>query len=128
GGSIAAKALSLGGTNGYVDVPDGLLTTARELTIAVWVNVTTARDWQRIFDFGRSNTTGYMFLTPQAMGAGLRFAITKTDNLNNAEQRLDAPVLPTATWTHVAVVLGPSGGAMFVGGVKVATNTMLTLR
>ena len=33
------------------------------VTIACWVNVTTARNWQRIWDFNNTSTTGYMFLT-----------------------------------------------------------------
>ena len=49
----------------YVNVPASLnamgATTA--VTIASWVNITTARTWARVWDFNNSSTTGYMFLT-----------------------------------------------------------------
>ena len=48
------------------------------VTIACWVNVTTARNWQRIWDFNNTSTTGYMFLTTQEQtNMRVRFAITR---------------------------------------------------
>jgi hypothetical protein len=66
---VGTRAIDLNGAsnaNGaYVVVPASLnamgATTA--VTIACWVNVTTARNWQRIWDFNNTSNTGYMFLT-----------------------------------------------------------------
>jgi hypothetical protein len=113
---------------GYVTLPEGLLAGACEFTIATWVYLNTSQTWQRIFDFGR-DTTVYMFLTPKnGSNNRLRFAITVGGN-GNAEQVIDGPAeLPTGEWHHVAVVLGPSGGVLYLDGVSVGSNPTMTLR
>jgi hypothetical protein len=118
--------LVLDGTSGYATLPAGMLDTASAVTIAVWVNVRTARNWQRVFDFGSSTTT-YMFLTPQSSVTGtLRFAITMGGNA--AEQQLDgSAALPAGAWHHVAVVLNGSAGTLYQDGQPVGTNPAMTL-
>jgi hypothetical protein len=115
---------------GYVTLPVGLLANACEATIAAWVWVETSQNWQRVFDFGR-NTTAYMFLTPKKNVNGkLRFAISIGGN--TAEQIMDGqaelPTGATGGWQHVAVVLGPNGGFLYVNGSQVASNPAMTLR
>src|SRR5262249_54558235 len=130
GGNISFAATPAGS---YVSMPGGILQTTRDVTLAAWVRVRTNQGWARIFDFGTpvdgSATMINMFLTPRTGTAPniLRFAISVGGG--NMEQRLNATAaIPLNTWTHVAVVLGPNGGELFVGGVSVATNTALTLR
>jgi uncharacterized protein len=124
------NAISLPGTaTNHVDLPDGLLSTVNDLTIALWVRVRSDRIWSRILDFGNSTSVN-MFLTPHASVGGvnaLRFAITMSGN--GSEQRLDGPgVLATGVWTHVTVVLGSSGGTLYVNGASAGTNASLLLR
>jgi hypothetical protein len=112
---------------GYVTLPPGLLANACEATIATWVYVNSSQDWQRIFDFG-SGTDVYMFLAQtNNVSHVLRFGITVSGN--SAEQRLDGnEPLPTGSWIHVAVVLGPNGGFLYVNGTRVTSNPSMTLR
>jgi hypothetical protein len=113
---------------GYVTLPAGMLASACEATIATWVWVNSnSQAWQRIFDFGKDSTV-YMFLTAKAGGSNvLRFGITVAGN--NNEQRVDGPAaLSTGSWNHVAVVLGPSGGSLFLNGEQVGSNSEMTLR
>src|SRR5262249_54983602 len=89
----------------YVSLPAGLLASATDFTIAMWVRPRTDRVWGRVFDFG-TNTTINMFLTQHAGQApnALRFAITTGGN--TMEQRLEGvAALPVNVWTHVAIVL-----------------------
>jgi hypothetical protein len=113
---------------GYVALPAGLLANACEATIATWVYVNSnVNAWTRIWDFGQ-DTNVYMFLTP----------ITNTDNVarfgisisgNTREEDIKAQeAVPTLKWTHVAVVLGPSGGTLYFDGTPVGTNSSMTLR
>ena len=125
---VIGNGLSLPGVSGdYVALPGGLLQTVTSVSITMWVNVRADQTWQRVFDFGSSSNV-YMFLTPHAGGTSIaRFAISTTGNTN--EQRLDATnVLPVGTWTHVAIVLGASGGTLYINGAAVGTNAALTLR
>ncbi len=56
-----------GGSNGqgdnatiaaYVDLPNGLISSKTNLTVEIWATPLSLRDWQRVFDFGRTVQTG----------------------------------------------------------------------
>jgi hypothetical protein len=83
--------------------------------------------WTRIWDFGQ-DTNMYLFLTPITNYSGVaEFAITVSGRMN--EQAIEAPsAVPTLQWTHVAVVLGPSGGILYFNGAPVGTSSAVTLR
>jgi hypothetical protein len=107
-------AMKFSGQSGcYISLPIGTtISNLHNATIASWVNWTASTsNWQRIFDFGKSSATGYMFLTPRnGANATMRFAITKTSN--GGESMATAPqVLPTG-WHHVAVVIDGDNGLM----------------
>jgi hypothetical protein len=117
---------------GYATLPSSLLAGACEATVAAWVYTNNAGDWQRVFDFGLPESDGtskiYMYLTVQDQNNKyLHFAIS-TAGPFSGEQTIDGPVLVTKTWNHVAVVLGSSGGSLYLNGVQVGVNTGLTLR
>jgi hypothetical protein len=132
---VGTHAINLAGTSstvgGYVAVPASLnaMGATAAVTIACWVNISTARNWARVWDFNNTSTTGYMFLTTQEQTAGLvRFAITQTNNA--AEQQLSSASTLATGWHHIAVVLAAGAtytGTLYVDGASVATNTAMTL-
>ena len=121
-GKVGSKALTLNGTNGFLQLPTNVA-NLNELTIATWIYWTGNTNGQRIFDFG-SSSNEYMYLSPKVSLGGLRFGIKN----NGTEQQLNATVLPTYKWSHVAVTLDASGATMYVNGVPVSTSTSVTLR
>jgi hypothetical protein len=129
------KALALmKAGSGYVSLPPAVFANATNLTIATWVNVTTAQNWQRVFDVGvnaklaanPSTGTRYMNFVPKNDGTNLAFGISK-DGYGN-EQILNSAALSTGTWRHVAIVLGPGQGTLYVDGAMVSLSTTLLLR
>lgn len=124
-------------SQGHVKLPAGILAGACEMTVATWVylntNNTTASAWQRIWDFGTSSTSGYMFVAAStnlaAASNAVRFTISLDGNASGAEQIVDglAP-LPTLAWHHVAVVLGSTGAVLYLDGAPVGTSSAVTLR
>jgi len=123
------SAVRLNGSspNQYVQMPDGVVSSLSDFTIATWVNRTSAsgQTWSRLFDFG-TGTAVNMFLTVDAGGAaGARFAITL--NGGGGEQQITATnPIPTG-WHHVAVTRSGNVGTLWVDGNAVATNSNLTL-
>jgi len=120
------NALSLNGTNQYVNLPSSVASSLQNFTIATWVYWNGGNNWQRIFDFG-SGTSTYMFLSPKNGANGkLRFAITTSGAAG--EQKIDGnAVLPTG-WHHVAITLSDSTGTLYVDGQQAGQNTAMTLR
>jgi hypothetical protein len=121
-GKFGNKVLSLNGSNAFAQLPSNIA-SSQEITIAAWVYLRSTSLWQRIFDFGNDQTQ-YMFLTPRSGSSQLNFTIKNGD----AEQILNAPALPTLTWSHVAVTMGTSGVRMYVNGVQVAESNTITIR
>jgi prepilin-type N-terminal cleavage/methylation domain-containing protein len=108
----------MGGTNYMVR-------GAQEFTAITWINWRQAASWQRIFDIGL-NQTRNMFLTPQAGGGKLRFAITTGGN--TVEQRIDASVdVPRSEWAQVAVSIKGREGRLYINGEPVGTNPDMTI-
>lgn len=116
-----SSVLNLDGMTNYVTLPPSV---ANASTFAAWVKWKGGGDWQRIFDFG-DGTSKYLYLTPRAYNAGLRFAIKN----GGTDQQINAPfALPTNSWCHVAVTLDGTKGILFLNGEPVGTNNSLTIR
>lgn len=132
---VESYGVSLGpsgvdGGAGYVALPDGLLASAKAMTIATWVRLNTNLPWQRIFDFGVSTGGPYMFLTvntPSTDGA-IRFQVKIKSDAGVLQPVIDGPSLPVGQWKHVAVVLDGKGGRLYVDGLLTASNTQIPTR
>jgi len=125
-GGFFANAVSLDGTNDYVSLPTGIVSTLTDFSISCWVNLGANNGWNRIFDFG-TGTTVNMFLTPSAGGGAIRYAITTSGA--GGEQRINGTsALPTGSWQYVVVTLSGSTGTLYVNGVQVGQNTSMTLK
>jgi hypothetical protein len=120
--------------SGYVAMPTSVFAQAKDITIAAWVQVTTAQNWQRLFDVGinanlfNNGMTGttYMNLVPQSSGSKVAFAIS-TDGYNN-EQTLTGTAFSAKVWKHVAVVLSVGQGSLYVDGSLAMASSLVTLR
>jgi Carbohydrate binding module (family 6)./Sialidase, N-terminal domain. len=126
--------LNLLGANGYVDLPNGIISSLSNATFEAWLTWNGGNQWQRIFDFG-SNSGGengqgtgltYLLLTPRSGGNFMHFGITT--NSAGSELSADAlQMLPTGQRVHVAVsydfLAGTSG--LFLNGQRIATGAAL---
>jgi Concanavalin A-like lectin/glucanases superfamily len=120
------NAVKLDGLTGFVSLPAGIVSGLSDMTLATWVQLEVAADWQRIIDFGNNNTV-QMFLVPQNKEtAVMRFVITTTGK--PGQQLINGPSpLPVGVWKHVAVVLNGATWQLYVDGTSVAMVGGLTL-
>jgi hypothetical protein len=95
---------------GYVDLPNGMISVLKDLSIEAWITWQGSGAWQRIFDFGTSSggedlSTGggnYLFLSP-AGGTNLRFSVR--DPVTNAEPAPLTAATPLATGQEICVTV-----------------------
>lgn len=108
----------------YLLLPAGLTADLTDFTIMLWIKPDAADSWARIFDFGRGQNQN-MFLTTNAGGNGLRFALKNTDISGNEYQIENSDgFLPSNQWSHVAVTgkYSFSGGNITGGEIKLYLN------
>ena len=118
------NAVSLDGSNDYLTLPAGVVSSLNDFSMTAWVKWNGGTDWQRAIDFG-TGITNYLFFSPRAGSATARFAI-RTPAV--AEQVIDGPPLTIGVWTHVAVTLSGTTGTLYINGVSVGTNAAMTLK
>lgn len=113
------QAIDLDGVDDYVQLPAAAV-LAKEITVASWVNWDGGGNWQRLFDFG-TGIYQYMFLTPKSGSGTLRLALKDSINGVNSEKQINATVLPTSQWVHLAVVLKDNYATLYVNGQAVGS-------
>jgi hypothetical protein len=127
-----------GGANtadaGYVNLPNGLVSTLTNLTIEGWIKWAgpSGSSWQRIFDFGSNAAAdedtygnparGYMFLSPRSGSTTFRFAVKEAELAELPV--LDVAALPVGQDVHFAVVYDWAAGSvrLYRNGVRVQTG------
>lgn len=112
----------------YVDLPNGIASSQASATFEAWVNWAGGDPWQRIFDFGSSQTgedvraggEEYLFLTPRSDLDTVRVTFLSSETVAEVQVNATAP-LPSGVVTHVAVVVDGQAAtlSLFIDGASV---------
>jgi len=136
GAALAGGAVVLDGISGYVDLPNGIVSTFESITFETWLTDNGSGNWSRILDFGFSYggednpSTGYnyLFMSPQTGGGILRASIIV--NSLGGEQPVDwaGTRLPLGSLKHIVWTLDASAqtSRLYVDGVLVGVNSAVT--
>lgn len=81
GASIADGVVTLDGVDGYVNLPNGIISSLGNATLEMWVTWNGGPVWSRLFDFGVSDAgednqgagIDYLFFSPRIPGGFARF-------------------------------------------------------
>jgi hypothetical protein len=136
----SALPLSTSSSINFVDLPNGTISSlGLEATFEAWVTWTgtSGSSWQRIFDFGTSDsgegysTTGsnstYIFMTPSSGSGTYRVGYRLGSSLGTTEERIiqDTSALAINTEVHVALTWNDttSEARLYLNGTLIDTNT-----
>ena len=118
---LEGNAATMNGVQEYVALPAGIVSGLTSFSISAWFYLADPTVSTRIFDFG-SDTTTYMFLTPQLM----RFAIT-TSGFSGEQDLIGPQGIATGMWQHVVVTSSGGTGTLYLNGaVFIASPVTLT--
>jgi hypothetical protein len=129
GGAVLTNTtmLYLDGSNDYVDLPDGILSSLAEVTIETWVTgfSLNGKWWPRVFDFG-SGVGKYFFLAPSVQNDNLgtniqfiRFGFATNGIVTEVPRLTAKPWMVDGYETHLAVTYSPTQNIsrLYVNGV-----------
>jgi arabinan endo-1,5-alpha-L-arabinosidase len=125
---VYSGALALDGDGGYAQLPDGIVSTCSEFTGAAWVKLNANRPWNRIFDFGRSDRSGFLYLTAAGFGGAgqeIHAGLVATTGVVDVGYPF---VVPTGEWIHLAVTLRAGRLSIYDNGRLVASRAGVTIK
>jgi hypothetical protein len=125
---------ALDGQDDYVNLPNGLLSSLTDATVIAWLSWNGGNCWQRVFDFGSTDTgedmvgnatTSIFVTTLRCTGSGPSTLFeTTTANLGSVDSDTPFPVLQNLP---IAVVLDVSGGSLrlYAAGTLLGTGKLM---
>jgi hypothetical protein len=124
----------LSGSGQYVDLPNGIVSSLTNATFEAWITWNGGEPWQRIFDFGSSDSanegvqgTGvtYLFLTPEDGATNKLRAIYSTRGQSNETRLTGSLRLTTGRMVQVALVFDAAAHtvSLYVNGASAGSGS-----
>jgi uncharacterized repeat protein (TIGR03806 family) len=121
---------SPGTISGYIDLPNGLISSKTHLSVEVWATPVSIKNWQRLFNFGRMNSGFGSGLTSSSRGSGaatgeiLPTATAAPSNTTSYDDLAFAVHRGTAANTQRVLAENDNNGAVMVdSGATVNVGT-----
>jgi len=124
---VHAGALDLHGNGGHVELPAGIVAGCHDFTVAGWIDLDSNRPWNRVFDFGNSDLTSFMYLSPAgfgALGQELHFGLVTPAGVLDIGYPF---AVPLGEWNHVAVSQRGDTVTLYYNGRAVASRSGVTI-
>jgi uncharacterized repeat protein (TIGR03806 family) len=136
GATLNGTAITLTGTttgnqtpatiSGYLDLPNGIISSKPNLTVEAWVTPVSIRSWQRLFDFGRTNLVGNALVQGAGAAPG-EILPTATSAPNNTQSSDDLALIinrsTTANTQRISTRLNSAAELTADTGLTINTGT-----
>ncbi|MSU62219.1 MAG: hypothetical protein EXS31_07465, partial [Pedosphaera sp.] len=106
--------LSLGGTNGFLELPGGAFNDLEEVTIEGWVKWMDDHEWSRLFDFGKAERTVMVTRIWSSPDISLGIPLPGGGGMDN--ERIVRNLFRTNQWFHFAAVIARDRAQFYVNG------------
>lgn len=114
-------ALVFDGIDGFVRLPDNVARHLDNMTIALWVKLSSNPMWARVFDFQGSKGFMYLTLNAGAPEGRTRFSIYVGNPDTEPILSIPADTFELDKWYHIAVTASDTEYAFYVNGEQMAT-------
>ena len=118
--------LTMNGVDGYVDLPNGIISSLSNATFETWITYNDNRSWARVFDFGSNDAedtqnagSNYVYFAARGP-ANFRFA-AKPGNGGESPILFGTGPLATNEEVHVAITYNQMSGVarLYTNGVLI---------
>ncbi len=92
---VIDRALQLRSQGAHVELPAGIVQSCTDLTVSAWIDLSSNRPWNRVFDFGAQDASRFMYLSPAGVGAAgpeLRFGLVSPTGVHDVAFPYDMPL------------------------------------
>lgn len=116
----SGQALTFNGTNGYIDVPDGIYFTGSSFTASVWVRLNSYASWSRIFDFGNGPGSNNVLLSPTNGTTGRAACEVLIGAASGGQVTSAATQTGIGTWQHLVYTFENGTARLLLNGTVIA--------
>jgi hypothetical protein len=127
-------ALQFNGSNGFIDVPDGVYFDGSDFTVSAWVRKVSNNSWSRLFDFGNGQANDNVLMAISSGTSGR--PISQIYSGTTAGPQVSSPTVPltnnnwellTYTWSNGNAVLYINGVQRGQGAQSTPENVVRTI-
>jgi len=115
------SAIQLNGTNGYIEVPEGVWFDGSPFTIATWIKPNAFNSWSRVMDFGIGQGNENITFALTNGTSGELYALIRRGT--STQYNVTGPEIALDEWSHVVFSFDGETIRIYLNGVLSASTT-----
>lgn len=116
---VANAALSFNGSNGFIDVPDGVYFNGSNFTVSAWVRMGAYNNWSRLLDFGNGSANNNILIGLTNLTSGRPAAEIYNGVVTGGQITSPSTTLPINQWALLTYSWSNGTGTISINGNQV---------
>ena len=116
---VANAALAFNGSNGYIDVPDGVYFNGSNFTVSAWVRMAAYNSWSRLLDFGNGSANNNVLIGLTNGATGRPAAEIYNGTITGGQITSPSSTLPINQWALLTYSWSNGTGSISINGNQV---------